>query len=430
MPPKMPPDNGDDPVLAQYEAYPYPARDPRDEAERLITGSPSHLAEVNHYLFAGRRDFALPFRALVAGGGTGDAAIMLAQQLSDEAGSGSAPGEVVYLDISEAAREIAEARAAARGLANLRFVTGSLEDLPGLGLGPFDYIDCCGVLHHLAEPAAGLRALVAVLAEGGGLGLMVYGALGRTGVYPLQEALRDLGAGLALDERVGLARRLLDDLPATNWFRRNPFLGDHKRSDAELVDLLLHARDRAYRVSELVGLLEGAGLVPVAFPEALRYGPASYLADPKLLKRLDGLAWLQRAGLAEALAGNIKTHVVYAAPHGSTEGRIALPDRPEAIPVLSDDDEGGGPAMAEAVGQSLSLTVNLDGVKLRLALPRLAPAMLARIDGRASLGEIHRDLQALDSGLDWPAFRAQFDQLYRALNGLGRLLIRYPSASG
>jgi SAM-dependent methyltransferase len=129
---------------------------------------------------------------------------------------------VVYLDISEAAREIAEARAAARGLANLRFVTGSLEDLPGLGLGPFDYIDCCGVLHHLAEPAAGLRALVAVLAEGGGLGLMVYGALGRTGVYPLQEALRDLGAGLALDERVGLARRLLDDLPATNWFRRNP----------------------------------------------------------------------------------------------------------------------------------------------------------------------------------------------------------------
>jgi SAM-dependent methyltransferase len=437
MPPKMPPDNGDDPVLAQYEAYPYPARDPRDEAERLITGSPSHLAEVNHYLFAGRRNFALPFRALVAGGGTGDAAIMLAQQLSDEAGSGSAPGEVVYLDISAAARAIAEARAAARGLANLRFVTGSLTDLPGLGLGPFDYIDCCGVLHHLAEPATGLRALAAVLAEGGGLGLMVYGALGRTGVYPLQEVLRDLGAGLALDERVGLARRLLDDLPATNWFRRNPFLGDHKRSDAELVDLLLHARDRAYRVSELAALLATADLVPVAFPEALRYDPSSYLADPKLLKRLDGLDRIERAGLAEALAGNIKTHVVYAAPRAPdntwAEGRVAEPDRPEAVPVLSDDDDddgGGGPAMAEAVGQSLSLTANLDGVKLRLALPRLAPAMLARIDGRASLGEIHRELQALDCALDWPAFKAQFDQLYRALNGLGRLLIRYPTASG
>jgi len=422
-------DNGEDPVLAQYEAYPYPARDPRDEAKRLITGSPSHLAEVNHYLFAGRGEFAAPFRALVAGGGTGDAAIMLAQQLSDDAGGKARPGEVVYLDISTTARGVAAARAAARGLANIRFVTGSLTDLPDLDLGTFDYIDCCGVLHHLADPQAGLRALTAVLVEGGGLGLMVYGALGRTGVYPLQEALAGLGAGLPLAGRVDLARRLLDDLPATNWLRRNPFLGDHKRSDTELVDLLLHARDRAYRVPELVELLAAAGLAPVAFPEALRYDPASYLGDPKLLKRLEGLTWARRAALAEALAGNMKTHVLYAAPAAATaiEGCVARPDRPDAVPLLSDDD---GPAMAEALGQNLSLTANFDGAKLRLALPRLAPAILARTDGRASLGEMHRDLQTLDSGLDWPAFKAQFDQLYRVLNGLNRMLLRYPSASG
>jgi SAM-dependent methyltransferase len=423
----MPPGDADDPVLAQYEAYPYPARDPRDEAKRLITGSPSHLAEVNHYLFAGRRTFAAPFRALVAGGGTGDAAIMLAQQLTDEAGSGSAAGEVVYLDVSQAARQVAEARARARGLTNVRFVTGSLLDLPVLGLGRFDYVDCCGVLHHLADPAAGLAALVAALAEGGGLGLMVYGALGRTGVYPLQQALSDLGAGLPLAERLGLARRLLADLPATNWFRRNPFLGDHKRSDAELVDLLLHARDRAYRVAELVALLTAAGLAPVAFLEPLRYDPASYLGDAKLLARLAGLTWTQRAALAEALAGNMKTHVVYAAPSATAAGRIAQPDRPEAVPLLIEDD---GPAMAEAVGRSLSLTANFDGVKRRFVLPRLAPAILARIDGRVSLGAIHQALQALDGALDWPAFEAQFDPLYRVLNGLNRLLLRYPSASG
>ena len=423
----MAPDDGDDPVLAQYEAYPYPARDPRDEAKRLITGSPSHLAEVNHYLFAGRRDFALPFRALVAGGGTGDAAIMLTQQLTDEAGPGPAAGEVVYLDISMAAREIAEARAAARGLTNIRFLTGSLLDLAALGLGRFDYVDCCGVLHHLADPAAGLVSLAAALAAGGGLGVMVYGALGRTGVYPLQQALRELGAGLPLAQRVDLARRLIGDLPATNWFRRNPFLGDHKRSDAELVDLLLHARDRAYRVTELVALLAAADLAPVSFLEPLRYDPASYLGDPKLLARLDGLAWTRRAAVAEALAGNMKTHVVYAAPCASAAGRVAQPDGPEAVPLFSEDD---GPTMAEAIGRSLSLTANFDGVKRRLALPRLAPAMLARIDGRASLGEIHRALQARDSALDWAAFKAQFDQLYRALNGLNRLLLRYPSAPG
>ncbi|MFM8989914.1 MAG: methyltransferase, partial [Alphaproteobacteria bacterium] len=67
-----------DPVRAQYEAYPYPPRDPRDEAKRLVEGSPSHLAEVVHHVLGGAFDPARPFRALVAGGGTGDAAIMLA----------------------------------------------------------------------------------------------------------------------------------------------------------------------------------------------------------------------------------------------------------------------------------------------------------------------------------------------------------------
>ena len=57
-----------DSVRAQYEALPYPSRDPRDEAIRLITGTPSHVLEINHYLYAGRLNFIRPFRALVAGG--------------------------------------------------------------------------------------------------------------------------------------------------------------------------------------------------------------------------------------------------------------------------------------------------------------------------------------------------------------------------
>jgi hypothetical protein len=62
---------GDARVQAQYEALPYPARDPADEARRLVIGAPSHLHELNHYVFTGARDFSKPFRALVAGGGTG-----------------------------------------------------------------------------------------------------------------------------------------------------------------------------------------------------------------------------------------------------------------------------------------------------------------------------------------------------------------------
>ena len=96
----------------------------------------------------------------------------------------------------------------------------SLLELPESGLGPFDYVDCCGVLHHLQDPAAGIAALTAMLKPDGGLGLMLYGRLGRTGVYPMQELLRAVGGDMPLAERVTLARRLLAQLPETGGFKR------------------------------------------------------------------------------------------------------------------------------------------------------------------------------------------------------------------
>src|SRR3546814_13977239 len=92
-----------------------------------------------------------PFRGLVAGGGTGDAAVMLAQHLAN---AGATDAEVVYLDMSSASRRIAEARAGERRLTGMRFVTGTIEAVGDVAPGPYDYIDCCGVLHHLASPEA------------------------------------------------------------------------------------------------------------------------------------------------------------------------------------------------------------------------------------------------------------------------------------
>ncbi len=300
-----------DTVREQYELYPYPPRDPREEATRLIQGSPSHLLEINHYIFAGRHDFSRPFRALIAGGGTGDGAIMLAQQLTDR----RCPAEVAYLDLSESARKIAAARAVVRCLTNISFHTGSLLDLPAMSLGKFDYIDCCGVLHHLPDPPAGLVALCEVLNDDGGLGLMVYGAYGRTGVYHLQEALRVLGRGDAQAAKLDLARRLLRQLPSTSWLARNPFVGDHlKAGDAGIYDLLLHSIDRPYTVSEFTSLIEAAGLSVAALIEPWRYDPANFLSDGALLKRLDGLDRWQRAAIAEQLTGNMKVHIAYAVP--------------------------------------------------------------------------------------------------------------------
>lgn len=403
-----------DSVRGQYEDLPYPARNAADEARRLITGSPSHMDELNHYLFAGRRDFSRPFRALVAGGGTGDGLIMLAQHLTDQ----NADADIVYLDLSAASRRIAEDRAAARGLTRIRFYSGSLLDLATLAPGPYDYIDCCGVLHHLDDPAAGLAALTVELAPDGGMGLMLYGELGRTGVYDMQEMLRLLAPeNETRPKRMALARQLIGQLPPTNRFRRNPFLNDHVHGgDAGLYDLLLHSRDRAYRVGEIDALLATAGLEATAFLEPARYDPANYLASPALRRAFDGLAAPERRAVAELLAGNIRTHVFYAVRQGRAAAAVARPDAPEAVPVLRDRTAGN-------VKPNGVISADLDGVSVRFPLSRMAPAILARIDGQRSLGEIAADLK-----LDQAAMTAQFAPLYAALNGLNKLYLRYPAS--
>ncbi|HYH23642.1 MAG TPA: class I SAM-dependent methyltransferase [Azospirillum sp.] len=408
-----------DDLRAQYEAYPYPARDPADESRRLITGSPSHLDEVNHYVFAGRLDHSRPLEVLVAGGGTGDGTIMIAQHLAD-AGN---PGTVTYLDLSDASRAIAEARAAARGLTNVRFLRGSLLELDELG--PFDYIDCCGVLHHLDDPPAGLRSLAGALKPGGGLGMMVYAPLGRTGVYPLQAALRAMADGLTPQEKVALARRLIAHLPPTNWIKRNPFVTDHQGADANLYDLLLHSCDRPYTVPELTELAASAGMAITALIEPARYEPSMWVKDPRLLKRLEGLPWLERAAWAEQVCGSMSKHIAYMARTQDAAAAVARPDGPEVVPVLRDFD---GPGIAKALPPGGTLEAELAGSVVPLPLPRLAGPMLARIDGRASLAEIHRTIeQATASAIAWETFKAQFDQLFAALNGIGKMYLRRPA---
>ena len=253
---------------------------------------------------------------------------MLAQHLQDA----GCPAEIVYLDLSTASRAIAEARAKARGLDNIRFLNGSLLDLPQLGLGLFDYIDCCGVLHHLERSGSRPCRAGAGAEAGGGMGIMVYGRHGRTGVYQVQAMLRDADAGGAGagQHAEGAAEDwrapCWGNCPPTNWLRRNPAVGDHlEAGDAGLYDLLLHSRDRAYDVAELAELVAGAGLEITSFIEPWRYDPESYLSDPELLRRVARLDAIARAGFAELLAGNLKRHIVYLVPRGQPARRIASP---------------------------------------------------------------------------------------------------------
>ncbi|MDJ0827679.1 MAG: class I SAM-dependent methyltransferase [Rhodobacter sp.] len=392
-----------DEMRAQYEAYPYPERDPEDERRRLITGSPSWPQEMDHWLWGGARDWSRPLRVLVAGGGTGDGLIQLAQAMT----SAGRPYEITYVDLSAAARAVAEARAQVRGLGGIRFETGSLLEVGSLGA--FDYIDCCGVLHHLPDPQAGFDALAGALAPGGGLGCMVYAPLGRAGVYALQEAFRTLFNELDPKQKLAAAKSVFQTVPAGHPFKRNPHLVDHEASDAGFYDLLLHSSDRAFSITDLMAALAAAGLELAGVPEPALYDPARLLPESVALP--EGLSEDQAMAVAENLRGTMKTHIVYAVSRGAT---VKPPmGKPHAIPHLKGVDPR---RLAQAVAQKGAVTLTAGGAKETMALPKPAAPLIATVDGRTDLAAIRTR-----AGLDPIAFAALWGPVERALCGFGQM---------
>lgn len=294
-------------IQAQYQEYPYPLRDPESEKSRLISLMGSTLAEINHWLFRGKESFENKFRVLVAGGGTGDASTFLALQLK------ATNAEIVYLDFSQASLEIAKKRAELWGLKNIRWVCDDILRLPELGLGKFDYIDCTGVLHHLASPLEGLKVLKEALNERGGMNIMLYGKYGRAAVYQVQKLLKIIcQKAKTRKEEIALARSVIDSLPKDHpYFGLSSALLEDTKTDAGFYDLCLHKQDTAYTIPEIHELVSQAGLHFVDFFEPAQrraLAPELYIKDESILSLVRRLPTIEQQAFIELLAGNMFRH--------------------------------------------------------------------------------------------------------------------------
>lgn len=127
--------------------------------------------------------------------------------------------EVVGVDVGEEGLSDARRRADAIGASNLEFRQASLLELP-FEDAEFDFVCCCGVLHHTPGVEQGLRECFRVLRPGGSCYLLLYGAGGL--YWPLNLVTRPFAAALGQTEvdrcisEAGLAankrRTILDDL--------------------------------------------------------------------------------------------------------------------------------------------------------------------------------------------------------------------------
>jgi SAM-dependent methyltransferase len=386
---------------------------------------------VNHHCFRGERSFDDGFRVLVAGGGTGDGTVFLGEQLRGRR------AEVVHLDISRAAMDIARERVRLRGLDNVRFVEASLLDAPRLGLGIFDYINCCGVLHHLPNPPAGLDALLQVLAPHGALGMLLYAQYGRTGVYQMQSLLRLLCQAESDDSRkVELARATLAALPRTNWFIRGEDLHqDHRTGgDAGLYDLLLHPQDRAYTVPEIYQWFSDRCGLHVTWSDwhrgRLPYQLETYLGTVEALReRVTSLDARSRCAAAELISGAIITHSFYAM---RASDAVAPYRDPQMVPMIANDAATGADiaAVIDAHNnQPFILKHAQSGLARTLDPGPHVRSIFAALDGRRSFRELFDQARGVTtSSADDATLFTEFEPWYRALESIDRLLLRRPEA--
>ena len=287
-------------VGAQYEENPYP------RWISLPPGPDLGLAEALARRYPERSARGPIESVLAAGGGTGYEPLLAARQNPD--------AKVLSLDLSRASLAYAARMARRLGLANVRFLQGDLLDAAALG-ERFDVILASGVLHHMADPAAGLRALAGVLRPGGAIRIGLYSEYARELVARARAAAEAAGHGGGGPEGIRAFRREIVEGGGEE------LQGLLRSADFYTVsscrDLVFHVHERRFTIPKLAEALASAGLRPLGF-DADRETRARYErefpGDPGL-RSLDRLAEFERAH-PEAFAG---MYLLWAEP-GRAEG--------------------------------------------------------------------------------------------------------------
>ncbi len=191
-----------DVVSRQYQKYRYP--EPIQDLEVWLQNNwqwfdPSHA----HRVFWPDREYKPDLDILIAGCGTNQAAVFAYT---------NPDAKVVAVDVSQPSLDHEQYLKDKHGLWNLELRLLPIEELPTLGRD-FDLVVSTGVLHHMAEPLAGMKALAQCLRPDGVVAVMLYAKYGRLGVELLETVFRDLGLQQD-DASVRVVKETISLLPA------------------------------------------------------------------------------------------------------------------------------------------------------------------------------------------------------------------------
>jgi SAM-dependent methyltransferase len=196
-------------VQQQYEENPYP---------RWVTVGPAWPVQD-----------VVPADILIAGCGTGRNAIETAQAF---------PGaRVLAVDLSRASLGHAARKSAEMKIANIEYAQADLLEMGSIDRR-FDLIEAMGVLHHLADPAAGWRILLSLLRPGGTMRVGLYSPLARRALDAARAELKAQGFPSTSDGVRAARRHLMRISEFSEVVQRPDFF-----SVSSCRDLLFHVQE-------------------------------------------------------------------------------------------------------------------------------------------------------------------------------------------
>jgi SAM-dependent methyltransferase len=352
-----------------------------------------------HRVLWPNREYKPDLDILIAGCGTYQAAVFAFMNRA---------ANVVAIDVSRSALDHQQYLKDKHGLENLQLHLLPIEEVSALR-SDFDLIVSSGVLHHLADPLTGLRALAGCLRTDGAMGVMLYARYGRIGVEIIESVFRDLG--LSQDGvSVQLVKDALALLPGDHPVQSYLKVARDLLSDGAVVDTFLHSRHRSYTVDECLDLVSSAGLAFQGWFHKTPYYPHDLLAPANAFQSvLSQLPDVKLWSVMERLQTANATHFFIA----------CRPDRPKnhyTIDFSTDESLGYIPLTRTACLLSGD-EVLLPGARLKLS-PAQVP-FVQHVDGRRTIREIvecvaQRPGMAEQSRADLEEFgRKLFQSLWR-----------------
>ncbi len=231
-------------VMRQYEENPYPrwtinplTAFAADQARGKIVPTAERQAELD---------------ILVAGCGTGSHAVQIAQVYPN--------ARLLAVDISLPSLAYARRKTRELGLRNIEYAQADILELGSIDR-TFDQIESVGVLHHLAEPEAGWRVLVALLRPGGTMRIGLYSELARRVIVEARAHIAARGYRASEDDIRKCRRDIIGE--GERWKMLTRMRDFYSMSGCR--DLLFNVMEHRFTIPQIAAFLNDNDLSFVSF---------------------------------------------------------------------------------------------------------------------------------------------------------------------